>query len=150
MPFPSYGAPLDVPWEFYFNMHYPYPPWSYNSYMPFPPRYFCPDYITYKESVIKKSSPANNDRFDHKNRSVRKKKHKVTKQVYRVKKDGRLSKNSDLTQVIEKPTIEKISAIPVDQIVPNSNLASSDIAKQETCSAGGKMVSERLVLMEPV
>ena len=26
MPFPSYGAPLHVPWEFYFNMHYPYPP----------------------------------------------------------------------------------------------------------------------------
>jgi len=137
MPFPSYGAPLDVPWEFYFNMHYPYPPWSYNSYMPFPPRYFCPDYITYKESVIKKSSPANNDCLDHKNQSVRKKKHKVTKQVYHVKKDGRLSKNSDLTQVIEKPTIEKISAIPVDQIVPNSNLTSSDIAKQETRSAGG-------------
>jgi len=47
MTFPSYGAPLHVPWEFYFNMHYPYPPWSYNSYMPFSPRYFCSDYITY-------------------------------------------------------------------------------------------------------
>jgi len=86
MPFPSYGAPLHVPWEFYFNMHYPYPPWSYNSYMPFPPRYFCSDYITYKESAIKKSPLANNDRFIHKNRSVQKKKRKVTKQVYRVKK----------------------------------------------------------------
>jgi len=62
--------------------------------MPFSPRYFSPDYITYKESVIKKSLPANNDRCDHKNRSVRKKKHKVTKQIYRVKNDGRLSKNS--------------------------------------------------------
>ena len=48
MLFPSYGAPLHVPWEFYFNMHYSYPPWSYNSYMSFPPRYFCLDYITYK------------------------------------------------------------------------------------------------------
>ena len=97
MPFPSYGAPLHVPWEFYFNMHYPYPPWSYNSYMSFPPRYFCSDYITYKESVIKKSPLATNDRFIHKNRSVQKKKYKVTKQIYRVKKDGRLTKNSDLT-----------------------------------------------------
>ena len=35
MPFSSYGAPLHVPWEFYFNMHYPYLPWSYNSYMSF-------------------------------------------------------------------------------------------------------------------
>jgi len=86
MPFPSYGAPLHVPWEFYFNMHYPYPPWSYNSYMPFPPRYFCSDYITYKESAIKKSPLANNDRFIHKNRSVQKKKYKVTKQIYRGKK----------------------------------------------------------------
>ena len=86
MSFPSYGAPLHVPWEFYFNMHYSYPPWSYNSYMSFPPRYFCPDYITYKESAIKKSPPANNDRFNHKNRSVQKKKYKVTKQIYRVKK----------------------------------------------------------------
>ena len=64
--------------------------------------------------------------------------HKVTKQVYRVKKDGRLSKNSDLTQEIENPTIEKILATPVDQIVPNRNIASSDIAEQETRSAGGQ------------
>ena len=77
-------------------MHYPYPSWSYNSYMSFPPRYFCSDYITYKESAIKKSPPANNDHFIHKNRSVQKKKYKVTKQIYRVKKDGRLTKNSDL------------------------------------------------------
>ena len=60
--------------------------------MSFPPRYFCSDYITYKESAIKKSPPTSNDRFNHKNRSVQKKTHKVTKQVYRVKKDGRLSK----------------------------------------------------------
>jgi len=69
---------------------------------------------------------------------MQKKKHKVTKQVYRVKKDGRLSKNSDLTQEIENPTIEKILATPVDQIVPNRNIASSDIAEQETRSAGGQ------------
>ena len=69
---------------------------------------------------------------------MQKKKHKVTKQVYRIKKDGRLSKNSDLTQEIEKPTIEKISATPVNQIVPNGNLASSDIAQQVTRSAGGQ------------
>jgi hypothetical protein len=37
---------------------------------------------------------------------VQKTKHKVIKQVYRVKKDGRLNKNSNLTQGKEKPTIE--------------------------------------------
>ena len=103
MPFSSYGSPVHVHWEIYFNMHYSYPPWSYNSYMLFSSGYFCSDYITYKVSAINKSPPANNDRFNHKNRSVQKKKHKLTKQVYRVKKDGRLSRNSDLTQVIEKP-----------------------------------------------
>jgi len=56
MLFPSsYRLSLYVLWEIYFNMHYSYPPWSYNSYMPFPPRYFYSDYITYKESTIKKS-----------------------------------------------------------------------------------------------
>ena len=62
MPFSSYEAPLHVPWEFYYS----YPPWSYNSFMLFSPRYFCLDYIAYKESAIKKSPPANNDRFNHK------------------------------------------------------------------------------------
>ena len=71
--------------------------------MLFSTRYFCSDYITYNVTAINKSPPTNNDRFNHKNRSVQKKKHKLTKQVYFVKKDGRLSRNSDLTQVIEKP-----------------------------------------------
>ena len=83
--------------EIYFNMHYSYPPWSYNSYMLFSSRYFYSDYITYKVMEINKSPPANNDHFNHKNWSVQKKKHKLTKQFYRVKKDGRLSRNSDLT-----------------------------------------------------
>ena len=62
--------------------------------------------------------PINNDCFDQKDRSVQKKKHKVIKQVYRVKKDGRLNKNSDLTQDEEKPTIEETSASSIDKIAP--------------------------------
>jgi len=31
----------------------------------------------------------------------------VIKQVYRVKKDGRLNENSDLTQDEEKPTVDE-------------------------------------------
>ena len=54
------------------------------------------------------------------------------------KKDKRLSKSLDLTQEIEKQTVEEISATPVDQIVPNRNIVSSDIAEQETRSAGGQ------------
>jgi hypothetical protein len=61
-----------------------------------------------------------NDCFDHKNQSTQKNKRKVIKQVYRVKKDGRLNKNPDLTLDIEKLTIEKSSASSTDQIVPMS------------------------------
>ena len=50
------------------------------------------------------------------------------------KKDKRLSKGLDLTQEIEKQTVEEISATPVDQIVPISNLALSDIAEQDKLS----------------
>ena len=62
----------------------------------------------------------------------------MIKQVYHVKKDGRLNKNPDLTQDKEKPTVEETSVTPIDQIVPGNNLASSDIVEQETSSAGGQ------------
>ena len=75
--------------------------------MPSLPRYLCLDYITFREPAIVKPSPTLNDRFDEKDRSIQKKKYKVIKQVYRVKKDGRLNKNSDLTLDKEKPVVEE-------------------------------------------
>jgi hypothetical protein len=92
---------MPIPWEPYFNMHYFYPPWYYNSYMP-SPSYFCQNYITHREPVINEPSPMRNDHFDHKYRSTQKNKRKVIKQIYHVKKDGRLNKNSDLLIDIEK------------------------------------------------
>jgi hypothetical protein len=53
----------------------------------------------------------------------------VIQQVYCVKKDGRLNKNSDLTLDIEKPTIEKSSASSTDQIVPNNEHVTNSIAE---------------------
>ena len=106
--------------------------------MLFPPKYFCSDFITYKESVIKKSPPTSNDRFNHKNQSVQKNTYKVTKQVYRVKKDGRLIKNSDLTQRIEKSTVEEISASSIEQISPYVECVSNNIAEQKPSSAEGQ------------
>ena len=117
MSFSSYGSPMIVPWGTYFGMPYSHAPWFHNSYMSFLPTYLCPNYITYREPLISEPSPTDNDRFVQKNRepvisepsttimtvlfrknrSVQKKKYKVIKQVYRVKKDGRLNKNSDLT-----------------------------------------------------
>ena len=68
----------------------------------------------------------------------RKKKHKVTKQVYRVKKDGRLTKNSDLTLEKEKPIIEETSVSSIDQIASDVEHASNDIAERQLSSAGGQ------------
>jgi hypothetical protein len=65
-------------------------------------------------------------------------KRKVIKQVYRVKKDSRLNKNSDLTLDIEKPTIEKSSASSTDEIVPNNEHVINNVAEQQSCSAGGQ------------
>jgi hypothetical protein len=126
MPFPPYGSSMPMPWEPYFNMHYFCPPWYYNSYMP-SPSYFCQ---THREPVINEPSHMHNDRFDHKNRSSQKSKRKVIKQVYRVKKDDRLNKNSDLTLDIKNPTIEKSSASSTDQIVPNNEHVINNIAEQ--------------------
>jgi hypothetical protein len=109
MSFPPYGSSMPMPWEAYFNMHYFCPSLYYNSYMSSAPSSFCSNCINYREPMINVPSPMHNGRFDQKNRSTCKTKRKVIKQVYRVKKDGRLNKNSDLTLEIEKPTIEKSS-----------------------------------------
>ena len=97
--------------------------------MPSLPTYLCPNYITYWEPAISKSSPTNNGRFYPKNRPVQKKKHMVIKQVYRVKKDERLNKNSDLTQDKEKPTVEKTSASSIDKIAPDIEHILNDMAE---------------------
>jgi hypothetical protein len=136
MSFPLYGSSTPMPWKTYFNMHYFCPPWYYNSYMG-SPSYFGPNYITHREPVINEPSSMRSDCFDHKNRLIQKNNRKVIKQVYRVKKEGRLNKNSDLTLDIEKPTIEKSSASSIDQIVPNNEHVANNLAEQQSCSAGG-------------
>ena len=119
MPFPSYGFPMSMPWGTDFNLPYSCAPWLHNSYMPTLPTYLCPNYITYREPAISKPSPTNNGRFDPKNRPMQKRKYKVIKQVYCVKRDGRLNNNSDLTLNKEKPIVEEQSDSSISKIVPN-------------------------------
>ena len=119
-----------MPWGAYFNMPYSCTPWFHNSYMPSLPTHLHPNYITYREPPISEPSPTKNGRFDSKNRPVQKRKYKVIKQVYRVKKDGRLIKNSDLTQDKEKPTVEETSASSIDKIVSDIEHVSNDMAEQ--------------------
>ena len=104
--------------------------------MPSLSRYLYPDYITYREPTISKPSPTINDRFDEKYWSIQKKKYKVIKQVYRVKKDGRLNKNSDLTLDKEKPVVEEQSDSSISKIVPNDDHDSNNVVEQFSSSAG--------------
>jgi hypothetical protein len=94
-----------------------------------------------------------NDHFDHKNRSTEKNKRKVIKEVYRVKKDCRLNKNSNLTLDIEKSTIKKSIkkslASSTDQIVPNNEHVANNIVEQQSCSAEGQHDLKVLVLKAP-
>ena len=98
--------------------------------MPSLPTYLHPNYITYREPVISEPSPTKSGRFDSKNWPMQKRKYKVIKQVYRVKKDGRLNKNSNLTRDKEKPTVKETSASCIDKIVPDIEHVSNDIAEQ--------------------
>ena len=97
--------------------------------MPSLPRYLYPDYIIYREPVISKPSPTINDCFDEKDQYVRKTKYKVIKQVYRIKKDGRLNKNSDLTLDKEKPVVEEQSDSSISKTVPNGDHDSNNVVE---------------------
>jgi len=67
----------------------------------------------------------------------------VIKQVYRVKKDGRLNKNLDLTQDKEKPTIEETSASSIDKIAPDIEHVTNVMAEQLSSSAGRQDKKEK-------
>ena len=89
--------------------------------MPASHSYFGQNHVTYREPVINESSLGSNDRFHQRDRPIQKNKHKMIKQVYRVKRDGRLNKNSDLTLDKQKPIIEEQSDSSTGKIVSNNN-----------------------------
>jgi len=74
----------------------------------------------------------------------------VIKQVYCVKRDGRLNKNSDLTLDKEKPVVEEQSDSSIGKIVPNDDHDSNNIVEQCPILAGGKTRAIISVLTEPV
>ena len=62
----------------------------------------------------------------------------MIKQVYCVKRDGRLNKNSDLTLDKEKPVVEEQSDSSIGKIWPNDDHDSNNIVEQCLSLAGGK------------
>ena len=91
--------------------------------------YFGQNHVIYREPVINESSLRNNDRFHQRDRSMQENNHKVIKQVYRVKKDGRLNKNSDLTLDKEKPIVEEQLDSSICKIVPNDDPDSNNVVE---------------------
>ena len=89
--------------------------------MPTSQSYFGQNHVTYREPVINESSLRNNYHFHQRDRSMQKNKHKAIKEIYRVKRDGRLNKNSDLTLDKQKPIIEEQSDSSIGKIVSNNN-----------------------------
>ena len=75
---------------------------------------------------------------------MQKKKYKVIKQVYRIKKDGRLNKNSDLTLDKEKPVVEEKSDSSISKTVPNSDHDSNNVVEQFSSSAGSQDKSNHI------
>ena len=130
MPFPSDGSPMCMTCGPYFYMPYSCPTGSYNPWMPASHSYFGQNHVIYREPVINESSLRNNDRFHQRDRSMLKNKHKVIKQVYYVKRDGRLNKNSDLTLGKEKPVVEEQSVNSIDEIVLHDDHGSNNIVEQ--------------------
>jgi hypothetical protein len=70
------------------------------------PSYFRPyhvEYVAPRRPSHARQPYVESDRFEYKDRSSAKNKKKVVKQVYRVKRDGRKDKSSDLNSVNKKP-----------------------------------------------
>ncbi|KAJ1270703.1 hypothetical protein BS78_06G072100 [Paspalum vaginatum] len=112
-------------------MPYFYPPWfPHCLYMPSPPMYYGPNSFSYRESVSSRSPYSSKDHFDQRNWSNRGNKPKVVKQIYRVKENCGLNKNSNWAQNNEKPTITEVLASSSNVDVPNEELVSSTKAEE--------------------
>src|SRR6187551_1333821 len=84
----------------------PYSSWVWSDSWAHTPSYFRPyhvEYATPRRPSCARQPYVESDRFENKDRSRVQNKKKVVKQVYRIKKDGRKDKSSDLKLSTEKP-----------------------------------------------
>nr|TKW26366.1 hypothetical protein SEVIR_3G184000v2 [Setaria viridis] len=80
---------------------------------------FKPYHIEYaapREPSCTRQSYVENDRFEQKDRSSVQKKKKVVKKVYRVERDGRKDKSSDLNSISEKPINKKLQKLSAQEL----------------------------------
>nr|TKW00328.1 hypothetical protein SEVIR_8G101100v2 [Setaria viridis] len=97
---------MTVPYAPHPTSFHPYSSWGWNDSWAHTPSHFRPYYVEYvalREPSRSRQPYFENDRFKQKDRSNVQKNKKVVKQVYRVKRDGRKDKGSDLNSINEKP-----------------------------------------------
>jgi hypothetical protein len=84
---------------------HPHSSWGCSDSWTHTPSYFRPYHVEYaapRQPSHARQSYVRSDRFEYKDRSGAQNKKKVVKQVYRVKRDGRKDKSSDLNSVNEE------------------------------------------------
>nr|TKW29622.1 hypothetical protein SEVIR_3G407900v2 [Setaria viridis] len=97
---------MPVPYAPHPSSFHPYSSWGWNDPWAHTPSHFRPYHVEYaapREPSCARQPYVENDHFKQKDRSNVQKKKKVVKQVYRVKRDGRKDKSSDLNPISEKP-----------------------------------------------
>jgi hypothetical protein len=95
------------------NAH-PYSSWGWSDSSTHTPSYFRPYHVEYaapRRPSHARKPYVESDRFEYKDRSSAQNKKKVVKQVYRVKRDGRKDKSSDLNSINEKPINVLITSV---------------------------------------
>ncbi|TVU01230.1 hypothetical protein EJB05_53320, partial [Eragrostis curvula] len=112
VPYPYFGLPMLMSCGPSPNGFHSYSSWRSDGSWAHPPSYYGPynqRCIAQRKQMFER--PYIKDRFQRDNRSGAQEKKKVVKQVYRVKRDGRRDKSSDLSSSDEKlNNVVKISA----------------------------------------
>jgi hypothetical protein len=97
---------MPVSYAPYSTSAHPYSSWGWSDSSTHTPSYFRPYHVEYaapRRPSHARQPYVESDRFEYKDRSGAQNKKNVIKQVYRVKRDGRKDKSSDLNSVNEKP-----------------------------------------------
>jgi hypothetical protein len=105
---------MSVSYAPYSTNAHPYSSWGWSDSSTHTPSYFRPyhvDYAAPRRPSHARQPYVENDRFEYKDRSSAQNKKNVVKQVYRVKRDGRKDKSSNLNSINEKPINVLITSV---------------------------------------
>jgi hypothetical protein len=107
---------ISVSYAPYPTSDHPYSSWGWSDSWAHTPSYFRPYHVEYaapRRPSRARQSYVESDHFEYKDRSSDENKKRAVKQVYRVKRDGRKDKSSDLNSV-NKKTINVFNNSAID------------------------------------